>query len=56
MAPRKGSRRFPFAKPGRASLWGAIGTVIAAAASASLSAALVVAVVAAVIGCYDPGN
>lgn len=51
MAPRTGSR-FPFDKPGRATVWGAIGTLIAAASSADVRAGLVIAVVTALIGCY----
>lgn len=52
MAPRKGSR-FPFDKPGRATVWGIIGTLTAAAASADVRAGLVIAIVTALIGCYD---
>ena len=55
MAPRKGSR-WPFARPGRATVCGVLGTLAAAAASASLHTAAIVAAIAAIVGCYDPAK
>lgn len=58
MAPRKGSR-WPFTRPGRATLWGLIAipaTGVAAAMHSGLAGYVAVAVVTALAGCYDPGN
>ena len=59
MAPRKGRRRLPFDKPGRATLWGLLAVPLSAAvtiAGTGLAGLVAVALGTALVGCYNPDN